>query len=285
MAKLEAYKGVYYFWAFLPSQPASIAFLFLFLITTVLHCWRIYKLRTWFCASFAVGCLSEVIGFAGRAVAYNHSADMGAYLVQAIFLVIAPAFFAASIYMTLTRIIRTVKGEHFSIIRINWLSRTFVIGDLISLNVQSGASGLNSTPKLTQIGEYIVVAGLFMQLILLGFFFVVATIFQRRLAKHPTPESYTPNKPWRQTLYMIYVANTLIFGRSVFRVVEYMQGHDGYSLTHEWTLYTFDAVPMFVVTIIFWYWYPGYVQPDVDDVERIELANSGNKFARFRWSH
>lgn len=84
---------------------------------------------------------------------------------------------------------------------------------------------------------------------------------------------------------MIYVANTLIFGRSVFRVVEYMQGHDGYSLTHEWTLYTFDAVPMFVVTIIFWYWYPGYVQPDVDDVERIELANSGSKFARFRWSH
>lgn len=83
---------------------------------------------------------------------------------------------------------------------------------------------------------------------------------------------------------MVYVASTLIFGRSVFRVVEYMQGHDGYSLTHEWTLYTFDAVPMFAVTIIFWYWYPGYVQPDIDDVERIELANSGGKFARFRWS-
>ena len=96
---------------------------------------------------------------------------------------------AASIYMTLTRIIRTVKGEHLSIIRINWLSRTFVIGDLISLNVQSAASGLNSTPKIAQIGEYIVVAGLFMQLILLGLFFVVAIIFQRRLAKHPTRES------------------------------------------------------------------------------------------------
>ncbi|KAH7342520.1 RTA1 like protein-domain-containing protein [Rhexocercosporidium sp. MPI-PUGE-AT-0058] len=284
MAKLEAYKGVYYFWSFLPSQPASITFLFLFLITTVLHWWRIYKLRTWFCASFAIGCLSEVIGFAGRAVAYNKSADMGAYLVQAIFLVIAPAFFAASIYMTLSRIIRTVKGEHLSIIRINWLTRTFVIGDLISLNVQSGASGLNSTPKLAQIGEYIVVAGLFMQLILLGFFFVVAIIFQKRLAQQPTQESYTTEKPWRQTLYMIYVASAFIFGRSVFRVVEYMQGHDGYSLTHEWTLYTFDAVPMFIVTIMFWYWYPGYVQPDVEDIERIELANSGSKLSRFRWS-
>lgn len=96
---------------------------------------------------------------------------------------------AASIYMTLTRIIRTVKGEHLSIIRINWLSRTFVIGDLISLNVQSAASGLNSTPKIAQIGEYIVVAGLFMQLVLLGLFFVVAIIFQRRLAKQPTRES------------------------------------------------------------------------------------------------
>jgi len=284
MAKLEAYKGVYYFWAFLPSQAASVTFLLLFLVTTILHFWRIYKLRTWFCLSFAIGCFSEVLGFAGRAAAYNYSASMAAFLVQAIFLVIAPAFFAASIYMTLTRIIRTVKGEHLSIIRINWLSRTFVIGDLISLNVQSAASGLNSTPKIAQIGEYIVVAGLFMQLVLLGLFFVVAIIFQRRLAKQPTRESYTTEKPWRQTLYMIYAASTLIFGRSVFRVVEYMQGHDGYSLTHEWTLYTFDAVPMFAVTIIFWYWYPGCIQPDIDDVERIELANSGGKFARFRWS-
>lgn len=86
---------------------------------------------------------------------------------------------------------------------------------------------------------------------------------------------------------MIYTASTLIFGRSVFRVVEYMQGHDGYALTYEWTLYTFDAVPMFIVSIMFWYWYPGYIQPDVevaDDAERIEMANGARKFARFRSS-
>ena len=57
MPKLEAYKGVYYFWAYLPSLVAAIVFMILFLVIAILQFWRLRKLRTWFCVWFAIGCV------------------------------------------------------------------------------------------------------------------------------------------------------------------------------------------------------------------------------------
>lgn len=39
--------------------------------------------------------------------------------------------------------------------------------------------------------------------------------------------------------------------RSIFRVVEYLQGFSGYLLSHEAYLYIFDAVLMFCAMVIF----------------------------------
>lgn len=39
--------------------------------------------------------------------------------------------------------------------------------------------------------------------------------------------------------------------RSIFRVVEYIMGHDSYLLANEWPLYIFDAVLMFFVIVLF----------------------------------
>jgi hypothetical protein len=68
--------------------------------------------------------------------------------------------------MTLSRIIRCVKGVHLSLIRVDRLTKTFVIGDYLSLMVQKNASSLTPRPNLARIGEEIVVAGLFIQLVL-----------------------------------------------------------------------------------------------------------------------
>lgn len=181
--------------------------------------------------------------------------------------------------MALGRIIRWVKGEHLSIIRIDRLTRIFVTGDLLSLSVQGGAANLTTDKKTEKIGEYMVVAGLLVQIILLGLLFVTAITFHCRLRKQPTRQSYTTEAPWKQTLYMVYTVSTLIFARSIFRVVEYAQGQDGYSLTHEWTLYVFDAVPMFVVAVVFWIWYPRCIPSAIEDVEAAELDSSskGNR--------
>lgn len=56
---------------------------------------------------------------------------------------------------------------------------------------------------------------------------------------------------------MLYGTSALIMVRSIFRVVEYVMGRDGYPLQHEWTLYVFDALLMVLAMVVFAWWYPG----------------------------
>ena len=195
------------------------------------------------------------------------------YALQSLFILIAPALFAASIYMTLGRVIRRVQGEKHSLVRVNWLTKTFVIGDISSFIIQCGASGLmfqNSTRKL---GEDIVIGGLFVQIIMFALFFLTAVIFHVRIRRLPTPTSATTAVPWEQILYMLYAVSALILFRSIFRAIEYIMGQDGYPLEHEWTLYIFDSVPMFAVTVIFFIWYPSRIQGADEQPDGRPMAN------------
>lgn len=80
----------------------------------------------------------ESIGYAVRAISVNQRPDYerGAYIIQTILILLAPALYAASIYMVLGRIIMLVNGEHLSLIRRKWLTKIFVTGDVISFLVQ-----------------------------------------------------------------------------------------------------------------------------------------------------
>lgn len=60
-------------------------------------------------------------------------------------------------------------------------------------------------------------------------------------------------------MYVLYVASGLIMIRSVFRVIEYLQGNNGYLLRHEFFLYIFDALLMLVVMCLFNWVHPAQV--------------------------
>lgn len=56
--------------------------------------------------------------------------------MQATLLLVAPALFAATIYMELGRIIAMVDGEGHVKIPLRWLTKIFVIGDVFSFMLQ-----------------------------------------------------------------------------------------------------------------------------------------------------
>ena len=209
-----------------------------------------------------------------RSAAHNETGKLMPYAIQNAFILLAPAMFAASIYMTLGRIIRSVKGEDYSIIRVNWLTRTFVLGDVFSFMVQGGAAGLMVTGSNLRLGEDIVVAGLFIQIIMFGLFAVTASIFHVRFQRYDLTEAYSEQIPWKQTIVMLYAVSALIMARSIFRVAEYVAGQGGYPLTHEWTLYVFDSLLMFIVMFIFLICYPSKLRPSALDDARVELTTN-----------
>ena len=61
------------------------------------------------------------------------------------YLLVAPALFAASIYMVLGWIILLTQGERFSMLPKQWLTKVFVCGDVLSFLLQAGGGGMMSS--------------------------------------------------------------------------------------------------------------------------------------------
>lgn len=196
---------------------------------------------------------------------------MGGFVVQAILILVAPALYAASIYMILARLIRTVRGEHLSLLPVNWVTRIFVTGDVVAFSLQAGGGGIQSSGTLDmyKLGEKIIIAGLFVQIVVFGFFVVTSILFHRRLTTQPPPELSSIKVPWNRYLWVLYVTSVIILVRSVFRVVEYLQGNDGYLISHEVFLYVFDTILMALVMLIFAIWYVDHLEAKQKKAERI----------------
>lgn len=178
---------------------------------------------------------------------YNNTADLGLYCIQSIFILLGPVFFAASIYMTLGRIIRSIGGEKYSIIRINWLTKVFVASDVISFLVQGTGSGMMAMESMGNTSKAITIVGLVIQLVMFGLFIVTSVIFEKRMDRF---SSDARSSSWKKHHYALYAVSGLIMVRSIFRVAEYAMGQKGYLLTHEWSLYIFDSLLMFAVMAI-----------------------------------
>ncbi|KAJ4392877.1 hypothetical protein N0V91_011211 [Didymella pomorum] len=176
--------------------------------------------------------------------------------------------FAASIYMILGRIVRLTDGERFSLIRSSQLTKLFVGGDILCFFLQATGGGIQATAgkhpdsdrrfaKIAgKLGEYIIVGGLGCQIVFFGFFVVVAAVFHFR-GRRGHLAALDASITWRKHLNTLYGTSLLILFRSVFRIVEYVQGNNGYLLRHEVFLYTFDALLMAAVMIAINIFHPG----------------------------
>lgn len=207
-----------------------------------------------------VGGLMETVGYIGRVMSHHNPKALGPYIMQSLLLLVAPALFAATIYVVLGRIIRALHAERFSIIRLNWLTRFFVIGDVFSFFLQCGGGGLMTSSSSVKLGQHVVVGGLVFQVVWFGGFIFAAGVFHHRMRVVPT---VTEKMNWKQLMYVLYAASTMILVRSVFRVVEFAQGNDGYLMRREVWMYIFDAVLMTAVMTLFNIYHPSsYLQAD-----------------------
>lgn len=199
----------------------------------------------------------QTLGYAGRIWSHFDREALGGFIMQAILILVAPALFAASIYMILGRLIRALHAEHLSMIPIKWVTKIFVTGDVIAFGLQAAGGGIQSggTLEMYDLGEKIIIAGLFVQIAVFGFFVATSVLFHTRIFKTPTSKSASGRVAWQRHLYVLYTTSALILIRSIFRVVEYLQGNDGYLISHEVFIYVMDALLMAAVMVIFAIWY------------------------------
>lgn len=105
--------------------------------------------------------------------------------------------------------------------------------------------------KLALAGEKIVIAGIALQVATFVVFLIASIDFHIRMNRkaRATPGEQTDGE-WKKMLWILYSVSALILFRSIFRLIEYATGNASYLISHEWTLYVFDAVPMFLVLVL-----------------------------------
>lgn len=96
--------------------------------------------------------LVEIIGYIGRAMSSKQSPNwtLGPYIVQTLFLLLAPALLAASIYMLLGRIILVLQAESHALLKKKWLTKIFVTGDVLSFLLQGAGTYRIRQPHITK---------------------------------------------------------------------------------------------------------------------------------------
>ncbi|KAH8700719.1 putative RTM1-like protein [Talaromyces proteolyticus] len=245
-----------------PSMAAAVIFVILFLGATAIHTWQLLQTRTWYFIPFVIGGYydADISSTYKRCMSSHQSPNwtVGPYVMQTLLLLIAPTLFAASIYMELGRIILLTKGESYAPIPRRFLTKIFVCGDVISFLMQGAGGGIMASGSVSslQTGENIIIGGLVVQLLFFLFFIGTAIVFHWRLRLKPANRVWIP---WEKHLYTLYSGSCLILIRSLYRLVEYAQGNNGYFMTHEVYIYLFDAVLMLGLMTLFGWVHPSEV--------------------------
>ncbi|KAJ9609818.1 hypothetical protein H2200_006147 [Cladophialophora chaetospira] len=266
------------FYHYDPSLAGACVLTIAFGVSTIWHLVLIAKHKTWYFIPLLIGGIFELIGYAARGISHGQAPHptIAPYVIQTLLILVAPALFAATIYMILGRIIVSVNGESYSLIKKRWLTKTFVTSDVISFLVQLGGGGLmaSSHASTAQTGSHIVLAGLIIQILLFGFFVAVAGVFHRRLLVRERALPHDLTLPWQKILYVLYLASVFIMIRSIVRVAEFVQGFEGSIIRHEVYLYVFDALPMLAVMGVLGVWYPGQYLGKVTKVSSVDDGES-----------
>ncbi|KAH7063679.1 RTA1 like protein-domain-containing protein [Macrophomina phaseolina] len=235
-------------YGYVPSEAAGITFISLFGVSTLIHLGQSAWTRQWWTLLFALGGLTEVIGWVGRTWSASCPYNNDAFLMQITTLIIAPTFWTAAIYVILGRLI-TLCGPHTSPLRPRTYLILFCTADVVSLVVQAVGGALASIassatpPEDTAPGTNIMVAGIVFQMAAITAFFALFIVFLRRA------------KGLQRSLQVLVGATVVsvvfIYVRSIYRTVELLEGWDGYLITHEVYFIVLDGAMMVGAVVVF----------------------------------
>lgn len=225
----------------------------------------------------AIAAVLSTAGFAGRIVSTRHLSSIGLYAMSSSLIVISPIFVCASLYLLLSRLIgrclpATAAGGRTTTIRrpqtfckipprrLGWI---FVTSDVVSFLTQacgiSIAAGAEWEGDSAEIGTHILRLGLCLQLLTFTIYiFMLWWRFVRRVKL--VQGGFEPRV--KSLLVGVAIACVSVEVRSVYRVVEFALGLDGYPFQNEWPLYVMEAVPMLLAIAALGWWHPVRLLPE-----------------------
>lgn len=167
-------------------------------------------------------------------------------------------------YSLLGRIVIHIEEEEKMPIRPTRITCIFVIGDVASFFLQAGGGGAQAmkSQAAAEMGNRLVLFGLGVQLAFFFFFVLLVVLFECRTFDQDIGP-YQGN--WKNLLKALELSCILILIRSVYRLIEFTDGYNGFIMRNEVFFYLFDTLMMFLLQLLFNVFHPGTVLVYYDD--------------------
>jgi hypothetical protein len=193
--------------------------------------------------------------------------------MQNLLLLASPPFIAATIYMTFGRICRTLDANKLAIISPRWLTKIYVLIDIICIISQFVGTVMPASgePSTIEMSKKIVLAGLITQVVALAFFVLSCWQVHKKLISVEGREKMVCDSSirWQNHFRALELVTLLLIVRSVVRMGEYAQGSSGFIASHEVFIYTFDAALMFSIMLVLAVIHPQRLVKMQPDISRI----------------
>ena len=157
--------------------------------------------------------------------------DSNGFNVQIVCLIIAPAFFAGAIYLTLKYFV-IVVGREYSRIAPKWYTWIFCLCDLFSLILQGSGGGIAATAdtdSMQNVGNNLMMTGIVWQVFTLLVFAVVVGDYLNRAWRQRSNWSQDTVTLVNSSNFKLFFASITIaflttFTRCVYRIAEMAGG-------------------------------------------------------------
>lgn len=257
-------------YGYTPSFALCIAGIVLFFLSLTVHSWQVWRYRAWYFLPLTFACLMEVVGYAFRSLsAKKNPYDVISFVVQYFFIVTAPVFISASIYVCLSRLIDWSRSPDFTTGRSRWLRPklilwVFITADVVATITQiAGAAliGVSQTKrKDPTTANNILLGGLAFQTAAFAIYFILFLIFTVSLIRDPQFRKALGSKS--QFFFALFLASVLVFLRTCFRLAETAEGLLQELSTNEVYFITLEFVPIVLTVWILAIWHPGRFLPN-----------------------
>jgi RTA1 like protein len=257
---------------YIPSLDGNALYLVLFSIFLICQLWMGIKHRTWgYLLGMFGGLVLEILGYVARIQLHYDVFDQNVFTTYLIGTTIGPAFFSASIYLCLARII-PVYGSNLMPLSPRTITVAFVCCDVVSLLLQAigGAmTAIADTDSSMQTGINIMIAGLASQVASMTVFVYLCLHFAWNLRQNPSRRNPSGidlrgSRRFRIFLYCeflppllsfpanhalaIAIATVTILIRCCFRVAELHEGYTG-SIANDEILYMVLEGAMMIIAV------------------------------------
>ncbi|KAJ5595148.1 uncharacterized protein N7459_001356 [Penicillium hispanicum] len=239
-----------------PSHVLPAVFAAIVGVSLVLHIFQNFHYRFWRVTFFlAWGGVLFTTGWILRCISSYHPANTNLYIVQSVFIYLAPPVYSAAAYNLVGRLMNYLPMH--AVLNPNRVLIFFVyVGAAVESITVAGASksaAAGSNLDKFKSGGELIAAGLVLQAVVeCVVVTIVATVHVRAARAGMASRNVTT------LCYTLYGTSTFVLLRCIFRAVEAFEmfgnlgcrENCGPILSHEWYLYAFELGPM----LIFTYW-------------------------------